>query len=772
MKHSSRHRPVEVGPALLMAFAAMPIVAMADVSGDTGNSKGDARLAILSEEEDTNDGKPHRKGNKHKKQNDRADDGAGEDAVLAETNVTSTALPERQRLDNPMPQTGVSREEFEQRNNRRLGDVLQRLPGVLMGGPPGQPQDVQLRGLDKEFSRTQVDGVRLPDGGEKREFQVNRIPSFLVDKVTVIRNQTAEYESDGLAGQVDVKTRTIPKGKPQVEARLGYGGHDGGLDGDLVHGSLGFGYRPVDWLGGSGAFDYQDNTVVRPKFKLFSTGKTEDENETERQESSNFFGDLATFYDGGEFHFKPMVLELDKDKTKTKTVREKGKVATREDEHEDTLQSTYGLGLSHRHTFKQGSLWESRAGFYQSEEDKDKTKPAFKETKLNSGLFALDKTTLEKEDKQDKTWDVASSLRTPFTLGLPQELKFGVAFRQRERDRDKLAREISKAGKLTNTTKPKDKYALEETYYAAFIQDNLWFTDRISLMPGLRAEHVALRSATGDGTNASKNTTDLNPSLHFLYRVRDDLSLRAAFSKSLSRPKFDELSPFEQDDGNTKIVIGNPDLDPARAWNFDVGGEYSITDLFFAVNLFHKQISDVIEEVDTGVNRGTKDIFQVENVGDGWTRGIELEQRLGFNWSGLEILNGFKLWANETLLESELTDKNGRQRPFKNQPRFLTNAGLDYNYAPWGTIFTLAWNYVPEQWEYKPDGTFKAILPSSTFDVSAYQRIYRGFSAFAEINNLSDEHRAENEYAVNGSTSSEKVETYGRTFLVGVKWQF
>lgn len=752
-----------LSPALLLTLATMPLVSLAD----TADMKRDARIAVLSDAEETKGEKKHRKKEKH-----QSNHKAGDTVTLAETKVTSSKLLEQQRLASEVPQAGIAREEFGQRNNRRLGDVLQRLPGVQMGGPPGQPQDVQLRGLDKEFTRTQVDGVRLPDGGEKREFQVNRIPSFLVDKVTVIRNQTAEYESDGLAGQVDVKTRTIPKGKPQAEARLGYGGHDDGLDGDIIHGSLGFGYRPVDWFGGSGAFDYQDNTVVRPKFKSFSTGKTEDENETERQESTNFFGDLGTFYDGGEFHFKPMVLELDKDKTKTKVVREKGKVATKEDEHEDALQSTYGLGLSHRHTFKQGSVWESRAGFYQSEEDKDKSKPAFKETKLNSGLFALDKTTLEKEDKQDKTWDVASSLRTPFTLGLPQELKFGVAFRQRERDRDKLAQEVSKAGKLTNTTKPKDKYALEETYYAAFIQDNVWLTDRISLMPGIRAEHVALLSATGDGVNASKNTTDLNPSLHFLYRVRDDLSLRAAFSKSLSRPKFDELSPFEQDDGNTKIVIGNPDLDPARSWNFDAGGEYSIADLFFAVNLFHKEVSDVIEEVDTGVNRGTKDIFQVENVGDGWTRGIELEQRLGLGWTGLDVLSGVKLWTNETLLESELTDKSGKQRPFKNQPRFLTNAGIDYNYAPWGTTFTLAWNYIPEQWEDKPDGTSKAILPSSTFDVSAYQRLYKGLSAFAEINNLTDEHRAENEYAVNGSTSSEKVETYGRTFLAGVKWQY
>jgi hypothetical protein len=316
MKHSSQRRQGPLSPALLLTLAAVPLAGLADAA----DMKRDARIAVLSDAEETKGEKKQRKKEKH-----QPDHKAGDTVTLAETRVTSSALLEQQRLANEVPQAGIAREEFGQRNNRRLGDVLQRLPGVLMGGPPGQPQDVQLRGLDKEFTRTQVDGVRLPDGGEKREFQVNRIPSFLVDKVTVIRNQTAEYESDGLAGQVDVKTRTIPKGKPQAEARLGYGGHDDGLDGDLIHGSLGVGYRPVDWLGGSSAFDYQDNTVVRPKYKLFSTGKTEDENETERQESTNFFGDLATFYDGGEFHFKPMVFELDKDKTKTKTVREKGR---------------------------------------------------------------------------------------------------------------------------------------------------------------------------------------------------------------------------------------------------------------------------------------------------------------------------------------------------------------------------------------------------------------------------------------------------------------
>jgi outer membrane receptor protein involved in Fe transport len=119
--------------------------------------------------------------------------------------------PEAARLTDPVPQTGVRREEFIIRNNRRMGDVIQRLPGVVVGGPVGENRDIELRGLDKSFTRVQVDGVQLPGPGDKREFSVHQLSSFLIESARVIRNPTAEFESDGVAGRVDIRTRQIPK---------------------------------------------------------------------------------------------------------------------------------------------------------------------------------------------------------------------------------------------------------------------------------------------------------------------------------------------------------------------------------------------------------------------------------------------------------------------------------------------------------------------------------------------------------------------------------
>jgi ABC transporter len=71
---------------------------------------------------------------------------------LAEEEITITGSQEA--IDRPVPeyipQSGVQRSEFENRNNRRLGDIIERLPGVTVDGPPGENKDVRLRGLDKD----------------------------------------------------------------------------------------------------------------------------------------------------------------------------------------------------------------------------------------------------------------------------------------------------------------------------------------------------------------------------------------------------------------------------------------------------------------------------------------------------------------------------------------------------------------------------------------------------------------------------------------------
>lgn len=66
----------------------------------------------------------------------------------------------------------------------RVQDAVKELPGVVTGRAPGE---------DKAYTRTTVDGIQLPDGGERREFDPDRLSSALM--VTPSPSRSAEAET-------------------------------------------------------------------------------------------------------------------------------------------------------------------------------------------------------------------------------------------------------------------------------------------------------------------------------------------------------------------------------------------------------------------------------------------------------------------------------------------------------------------------------------------------------------------------------------------------
>ena len=324
------------------------------------------------------------------------------------------------------------------------------------------------------------------------------------------------------------------------------------------------------------------------------------------------------------------------------------------------------------------------------------------------------------------------------------------------------------AGNSKDTSTPKDRYHLSERYAAGFAQDRLRLTDSLSLMPGLRIEHVRLESGTPATARAHRTFVDVNPSLHLLSRLADSVSVRAAVSRGLARPKFDELSSYEVESA-TKITIGNPDLDPTRAWSLDAGVDYATPMLTLSANGFYKDVAGVIEEVDTGLNRDTRDIYQVQNVGDGWVRGLELEGRLRMPARVHRWVRPFSVWANQTFLSSRLRAASGMARPFKEQPAWIANIGLDYNAERTGTSISFIANVLADRYDYKPAGDVTAKRGSTNMDMAVYQRLRGNWRLFVEANNLTDTDRAENEMFVNG-TENRRTEVYGRTVLAGIQF--
>ena len=96
------------------------------------------------------------------------------------------------------------------------------------------------------------------------------------------------------------------------------------------------------------------------------------------------------------------------------------------------------------------------------------------------------------------------------------------------------------------------------------------------------------------------------PNFTYKLQLDDNLVLRAARWSALSRPKFTAsafrtMVEIEEDDGSidgAKAEVGNPELKPMEATNYDIGLEYYLSDFsYVSLNFFKKFIKNDIYKV-------------------------------------------------------------------------------------------------------------------------------------------------------------------------------
>jgi TonB-dependent receptor len=84
---------------------------------------------------------------------------------------------------------------------------------------------------------------------------------------------------------------------------------------------------------------------------------------------------------------------------------------------------------------------------------------------------------------------------------------------------------------------------------------------------------------------------DFLPSANAVYKLRDDVTLRAAASRTISRPNPNDLLPGVSfiDPSAQTANAGNPNLQPFTSDNLDVGGEWYTGGLgYVGISIFHK----------------------------------------------------------------------------------------------------------------------------------------------------------------------------------------
>ncbi len=154
-------------------------------------------------------------------------------------------------------------------------------------------------------------------------------------------------------------------------------------------------------------------------------------------------------------------------------------------------------------------------------------------------------------------------------------------------------------------------HSASEHTFAGYGMATVDLTDGLTVIGGARLEYADNqydgRKVEQDFIgrfNQAVDTTQatdywhLFPNAQLLFSPLAEVNIRLAYSKTIARPDFNHLAPFEHTNiQDTTVFRGNPHLDPVTSDNLDLMVDYYFGNTgIFSIGLFHKQLSGFVFE--------------------------------------------------------------------------------------------------------------------------------------------------------------------------------
>jgi TonB-dependent receptor len=250
-------------------------------------------------------------------------------------------------------------------------------------------------------------------------------------------------------------------------------------------------------------------------------------------------------------------------------------------------------------------------------------------------------------------------------------------------------------------------FKIDEDTLAAYAMTELLFGARTSFLGGVRVENTKvdylayelvldeegdpldLEPVTGD-----KSYTEWLPQFHLVYKTGENSQLRAAVTRSLARPNYEDMAPWRLLNlEDMEIELGNPDLDVTTSWNFDLMWEQYLQPLgIVSAGVFYKDLADYIffYNVDEIVDGEEFEIIQPRNGEEGNLWGVELAFQNNFtSWPG--FWGGFGIYGNYTYVDSEARYPGREAGTLPGQAENVGNLSLVYE--KYGISTRLSYNF-------------------------------------------------------------------------------
>ncbi|MFZ4633992.1 MAG: TonB-dependent receptor domain-containing protein [Saprospiraceae bacterium] len=235
---------------------------------------------------------------------------------------------------------------------------------------------------------------------------------------------------------------------------------------------------------------------------------------------------------------------------------------------------------------------------------------------------------------------------------------------------------------LADGSRPEDSYESSTGLYGAYAGLDWRVNNRWEISGGLRVESFG-QQLDADTVSVDRNTLDALPYLNFKLNPNMHWVIKAGYSRSVNRPAFRELAPFQFYDFDYRSnIAGNTNLINAKVDNLDFTALYLFgRNEYVGFSPFFKYISNPIEMVYR--IQADNPLFTFDNVKAARISGFEFEinkfmsNNLGSLMSQF-LINGSLAYTYSSVELGEDTQEATSSRQLQGQVPLIINAGLTF----------------------------------------------------------------------------------------------
>jgi len=243
----------------------------------------------------------------------------------------------------------------------------------------------------------------------------------------------------------------------------------------------------------------------------------------------------------------------------------------------------------------------------------------------------------------------------------------------------------------------KDFYNGHQNIYAGYLNTDWKPINRLTIGLGLRMEQSTQTVGVPDSLNgayhqvANVDSTDFLPAVNVTYTLNSRSNIRVAYSQTLARPSFREISNFSfADYQGGRRIYGNPDLTQTNITNYDLRFEtYPKGGQMFSVGLFYKHFKQPIELFYRLVD--ANEVFY-KNAPEANLYGIEVEGRKNITDRLKLVANATYIYSQTRMDSSAVSRVAHLKRPMIGQSPYIVNLSAFYAIPNWHLNCSVSFN--------------------------------------------------------------------------------